>query len=148
MQPQFHRFGGPKISLSSTPIPIPVTPPTVTVFAFPGSVVEGGTAQFIFSATPVNPFGPTTVIFSLTGKATAGLDYTVDDDSYSQVVIPAGESSAAVTLNALTDTSREKSEKITLTLFQGPGYKLSRVKAAKKATITIINLGGSGRGRP
>ena len=136
--------GSPTPTPSPTPIGTPGPPPTITVFASPGSVVEGGTAQFIISASPVNPSGPTVVNFSITGRAVAGLDYTVDGNP-TQVTIPANTSSAMVTLHALTDTIHEKGEKVTLTLFQAPGYNLSRLKAARKATVTILNLGGSRR---
>jgi hypothetical protein len=107
-------------------------------------VLEGSTAQFIISASSINPFQPTVVSFSIAGRAAAGLDYIVDG-SPGQVTIPAGASSAALTLHALTDTLRERSEKITLTLFQGSGYNLSRTRSLKKATMTIINQGGAGR---
>jgi hypothetical protein len=127
-----------------TPPIFPLTPPTVTV-ASSGSVVEGGTGQFVISAVPANPSQPTVVSFSITGKAGLGLDYTIDGNP-SQVTIPAGASSAAVTLHALTDATRERSEKITLTLFQGSNYALSRTKSQRKATMSIINVGGS-RGR-
>lgn len=128
-----------------TPPITPVTPPTVTVIAAPGSVPEGGTGQFIVSASSVNPFQATVVSFSITGKAILGVDYNIDG-GFGQVTIPAGASSAAVTVQALTDATKERSEKITLTLFPGTSYTLARTKSLRKATMTIINLGGS-RGR-
>ena len=74
------------------------------------------------------------------GKAIQGSDYLLDGTP-NQVVIPAGASSAVVMLHALTDSAKERSEKATMTLSQGAGYNLPRVKAARKATITIINQG-------
>jgi hypothetical protein len=121
-----------------------VPPPTITVAASPGSVSEGGTAQFIVRRSNVNPLQPLVVTFSISGRAAVGLDYTVDGTP-GQVTIPAGTATAAVTIHALTDAIRERSEKITLTLFPGSNYNLSRTKSQRKAAMTIINQGGSGR---
>ena len=134
----------PTASPTPTPSGTPVPPPTITVIASPASVLEGATAQFMINASTVNPVQPIVVSFSITGRAVAGLDYTVDG-SPSQVTIPPGASSAAVTIHALTDTLRERSEKITLTLFQGSNYNLSRTRSQRKASMTIINQGGTGR---
>ena len=124
-----------------TPKPIAVPTPTITVFASPGSVAEGGTAQFIVSASTINPTEPVTVSYSISGRAIEGLDYEVSGPSQ----IPPGASSMAITITALTDATRERVEKITLTLFPGSNYSLSRIKRQRKATMSIINVGGAGR---
>ena len=129
---------------TATPVSTPTVPPsasgptqTVRVATSRASVIEGGTAQFIISASPINPTQPLTVHYSIAGRAARGLDYTTDGTG--QAVIPAGASSVAVTIHALTDAARERSEKLTLTLSAGPRYTLSRVRAQRKATISIVN---------
>jgi hypothetical protein len=74
----------------------------------------------------------------MSGKAKSGTDYTLSGSS----VIPAGASSATITLTALTDAvPKEKNETVTITLSKvakkGAPYTLS---SAKKATMTIINV--------
>jgi hypothetical protein len=121
-----------------------VPTPTITIATFAGSVGESGDIQFTISASSINPFQPITVNYSTSGKAALNLDYTLDG-SPGRAIIPAGASSVAITLHALYDTVKEKSEKVTLTLLQGSGYNLSRIKAQRKATISIVNQGGSRR---
>ena len=79
----------------------------------------------------------------MSGNATPNLDYTLDG-TFGRAVIPAGASSVQITLHALFDTIKERNEKAIMTLLPGPGYNLSRLKATRKATITIVN---QGRGR-
>jgi hypothetical protein len=136
----------PTPSPTATPIPggPPPALPSITVGATSNSVLEGGTAQFIFRASVLNPSQPIVVNYSISGKPILGSDYTLDQ-SPGVIVIPAGASTAAITVQALADQLREKSEKITLTLAPGSGYTLPKVKAARKATLTIISQGGSGR---
>ena len=56
---------------------------------------------------------------------------------FGQADIPAGASSTAVVLQALTDAVREKREKVTMKLSAGTNYRLSR---PKKAKVTIVNV--------
>ena len=79
----------------------------------------------------------------MSGKASYGSDYTVDGTP-GQVVIAPGASSAMITMHALADNTKEKGEKVTFTLEQGPGYNLAKQKKSRKATVTIVNQGGSG----
>jgi hypothetical protein len=74
------------------------------------------------------------------GKATFGVDYMVNGGS-GQITIPAGASSVGITLHALTDALKEKTQKTTMKLLPGLGYNLPRTKSAKKATVAIINAG-------
>ena len=78
----------------------------------------------------------------MSGKAVYGLDYNVDGVPGS-AIIPAGASSVVITLHALYDTIKERGEKVTFTLQPGAGYNLSRNKKSRKATVTILNQGGS-----
>jgi hypothetical protein len=76
----------------------------------------------------------------VSGKAVLGTDYTLSG-IFGQVDIPPGVSSAVVTLHALTDALKEKSQKATMALSSGTGYKLPSNKRARKTTLTIINVG-------
>jgi hypothetical protein len=105
------------------------------VSASPTTVNEGDNATFTFSASPV-PSQSVTVFYSIGGKATFGTDYTLSGTP-GQVVIPAGQSSATVTLHALTDAMAEGNENAKMKLSKGAGYK--RI-SPKKAIITIINV--------
>ena len=120
---------------SATPTPTPGPTPQVSVTASPATVNEGGDAIFTFSAAPV-PSQSTTVFYSIRGKAQFGTDFTLTGQP-GQVVIPAGQSSATVTLHSLTDTVPERNEKAKIKLLKGAGYKKSR---PKKATIIITNV--------
>ena len=96
---------------------------------------EGGTAAFIVTRTPVSS-QPLTVTYAISGKAAFGADYTLSG-TIGQIIIPADQASAMITLNALTDNLSEKAEKTKLTINKSASYKTSR---AKKAMITIMNV--------
>jgi hypothetical protein len=123
-----------------TPTPSPVPTPTINIAVAPGAVTEGSDATFTFSASTINPFQSTTIHYSVSGKAVLGTDYTLSG-VFGQVDIPPGLSSAVVTLHALTDALKEKSQKATMALSSGTGYKLPSNKRARKTTLTIINVG-------
>jgi hypothetical protein len=66
-----------------------------------------------------------------------GSDYTLSGTP-GEATVPAGQSSATIILNALTDNIHEKSEAAIMILSPGSGYQLPRQhKKAKKATIRI-----------
>jgi CSLREA domain-containing protein len=115
--------------------PTPTGTPRVSVSASPTTVNEGGDVILTVSASTV-PSQSITVLYSVGGKAQLGTDFTLTDPP-GQVVIPAGQSSATVTLHALTDMVAERNEKAKIKLLKGTGYKKSR---PKKATVTIINV--------
>ena len=95
----------------------------------PSSVRTGGTASFTVTASFADPQASTTVNFSMSGKALQGSQYTL---SAAQFVIPAGATSANVTLSVLSGTKRPKTAQMTLA--SGAGYTLS---ASKTATASI-----------
>jgi hypothetical protein len=108
--------------------------PIVTVSASATSVAEGGSAAFIVSRSQVSS-QPLTVFYSVSGKAHLGTDYTLSGPA-GQVVIPAGQDSASVTLNALNDALTERGEKVKLILSASAGYTLPK-RAAKSATVLL-----------
>jgi len=68
----------------------------------------------------------------MSGTAKLGSDYTLDGAS-GQTTIRAGESSATVTLHAMTSSSKKK-KTATMVLQSGADYK---VATPKNATVTI-----------
>jgi hypothetical protein len=118
----------------------PTSIPAIAIAASSSSINEGDSATFTFSTSIVDPVNAKTVHYKMSGKAKFGTDYTLSGSS-GQVVIPAGASSATVTLTALTDMlPKEKNETVTMTLSKvakGGPYVLSSVK---KATLTIVNV--------
>ena len=77
----------------------------------------------------------TTVFYSMSGTATQGSDYTLSGTP-GQVTIPAGQSTATVTMHAVADHVPEGNETATMTLNSGAGYTVS---ANNSATVIIVN---------
>ncbi|MGB7219547.1 MAG: Calx-beta domain-containing protein, partial [Vicinamibacterales bacterium] len=108
--------------------------PTVTVVATDAQATEGGsdTGTFTFTRTGGVP-GAVTVNFTHGGSATPVSDYT---DFPLSVTIPAGQTSATVTVTALVDTlGGEGPETVQITLGSGSYF----VGAPANATVTINN---------
>ena len=95
---------------------------------------EGGNATYIVSASAISP-QPITVNYEMSGKAKAGIDYTLSGPK-GQVVIPAGQSSASVVLHAVTDNSSEPDEVARMKVVTGTRYKRSSVR---EATVKIAS---------
>jgi len=80
---------------------------------------------------------PITARYTLGGSATLGQDFTLSGVP-GQIVIPAGQTSASITLAALNDTAVEKQEVVTLTFTGGAKGKdfakifIEKQKKAKK----------------
>ena len=129
----------PTATPTPTVTPTPGPTPTVTLSVEPGSIMEGQSATF--TATASSPVSQDIQVnFNMSGKATQGSDYTM---SANQITIHAGSASGTVTLTAIADGVKEKSEKATMTLQPGSGYQLGAGKGGKKkgkgptATVTI-----------
>ena len=73
----------------------------------------------------------------MTGTAQNGVDYALNG-MFGQVDIPAGATSATVTLHALNDAVVERTEKATMTLCPATNYRLSRLH--KSSTVKITNV--------
>ena len=119
-----------------TPAPTPSATPILRVSAAPIIVNEGGDAMFTITASNSNPTQPVTVQYVMAGTAQSGADYTLGG-TFGQVTIPAGATSATVTLHALTDSVPERGEKAILMLTPSTAYRLAR---PRKANIKIINV--------
>lgn len=98
------------------------------------------TGQFTVSLWPA-PAANTTVNLSWSGTATAGTDYATPAAS---VVIPAGQTSATVTVTGLNDAVTEGQETIVATIATGSGYTADKPSSATvnideyKPTVSIV----------
>jgi hypothetical protein len=78
------------------------------------------------------------VFYTVGGSAQVGTDFTLNP--MGQVVIPAGQTSATITFDAMTDTATtERGEKAKLTLNPNATYRLPR-RNGKNATVKITNV--------
>ena len=126
--------GKPSTNTAEVTIQVLSPPPKVSVSASPTQIHEGGSATYTVTVSPA-VFQSVTVRYAMSGTATLGSDYTLSGTP-GQVTIPGGQTSASVTLNALTDNVKEKKETATMTLQSGTGYKLSKTN---KATVSILD---------
>jgi hypothetical protein len=108
----------------------------VAISVSPASVREGNNATFTVSAIHGSVNCPVTIYYSLSGNAGQNSDYTLTGVP-GEVTIPAGQSSASVIFHANTDGIREGKETATMTLLNGPGYRLPPKAKFRKATATI-----------
>jgi hypothetical protein len=73
----------------------------------------------------------------MSGSAVPGLDYTLSTNA-GQIVLAAGQRSATVTLNALTNNVKAISgATATMTLQGGSGYTLGSSATRPASTVTI-----------
>lgn len=128
----FSTSGTPTPTPSGTPTPTatptstPSSNPAVTLTASPTSVRPGTTAKFTVTANaPVS--SATTVNYSISGAATLGTNYSLSGTP-GQFTIPAGASSATVTLSIITIGRTGKTA--TMTLQSGSGYTLTSPTSA------------------
>ena len=102
---------------------------------------KGGTATFTISLSK-SVSQNDTVDYSMSGNAMPGTDYVLSGTP-NQVTIPAGQTSATVTLTVITTKTKGKETAI-MNLTAGSGYQLPtvgkkhRVKAPR-ATVKISN---------
>lgn len=109
----------------------------VFVTASDTSAAESGQDTGTWTITRTgNTAGALTVNYSLSGSATSGSDYNVDDTS--PINFAAGQTTKVVTLTPIDDTvSAEGEETATLTLTSGSGYVIN--SSADSGTISILD---------
>ena len=107
--------------------------PTITVTASPGTVNAGNDASFVISTSQVDSTRPTTVRYTMLGNAALGSDYSLNGNG-GEIDIPAGTSSARVSLHSFNAPVGRRGKRATLQLLPGTSYRLT---IPKKATITI-----------
>lgn len=106
----------------------------VTIAASDATASEDDLSTGTFTFTRSGPTtSDLTVSFSISGTASSGSDYTAVGTN---MVIPAGQSSATITITPLDDSLLEPSETATLTLAASPNYAPG---AATAATVTIAD---------
>jgi Glycosyl hydrolase family 10/PA14 domain/Calx-beta domain len=100
--------------------------PTVRAFSQNASTAEGQSTPMSFvvqrEGSPLT--NPLVVHYALRGTATAGLDYTPVTGT---VTIPAGATSATVSLTTLSDALTEGSETVIFEIVDGPGYQVGLI---------------------
>jgi putative intracellular protease/amidase len=115
----------------------PTVPPpaVVTIRATDPTAGEigGNTATFTVTRAGGQLTQPLTVGYTVGGTATAGRDYVALSGS---VVIPAGATSAAITVTPVDDPTDEPDETVTLTLRASTAYQLGSTTAG---TATIAD---------
>jgi serine protease AprX len=116
-----------------TPTPTPIPSVTVNVSVTPIEISEGEAATYTVTAssTVTQSLG---ISYAMSGTATNGTDYTLSGKP-NRVTIPAGQSSAIVTLTSTLDQITEGTETAIMTLQRGNGYRLGK---HKEATLSII----------
>ncbi|QNU15842.1 putative Ig domain-containing protein [Thermomonas sp. XSG] len=109
-------------------------PPSVAIAVSPASVSEDGATNLTYTVTrSLNLSSPTVVNITTTGTATAGTDYT---GSAATVTIPAGVTTATLTIDPTADGTVEANETVILNVAAGTGYT---VGVPSSATGTILN---------
>ena len=115
--------------------------PDVTVAVAPASVSEDGSDNLVYTFTREGlTTSPLTVNFSVGGTAVFDTDYTQTGAatftvSSGTVTIPAGSSTATVTLDPTTDITVEPNETVILTVISGASYDIG-TPASASGTIT------------
>lgn len=126
---------GPGIYFEVEPFTLTVsTAPSVSIAVSPASVSEDGATNLTYTVTrSLNLSSATVVNITTSGTATAGSDYT---GNVATVSIPAGATTATVTIDPTVDGTVEADETVILTVAAGTGYT---VGAPASATGTILN---------
>ena len=108
--------------------------PSVSIAVNPASVSEDGATNLTYTVTrSLNLSSPTVVTIATSGTATSGTDY---GGGVTTVTIPAGATTATITINPTADSAVEPDETVTLSVAAGTGYT---VGAPSAATGTILN---------
>lgn len=123
---------GAVISSSAT---LTVNPVIVGVTASTQTTTEGGSIPGRFTITRnQSQCGPLTVLYSLSGTASNGVDFASLSGSVS---IPAGSNSATVSVLPVDDVWLEGSETVVLTVLPNTNYSV--VTTGQTATVTILD---------
>lgn len=110
--------------------------PTVSIAVSP-DVNEDGATNLVYTITrDLNLPVATVVNITTAGTATSGADYTGD---VATVSIPAGATTATITIDPTVDGTVENNETVVLTVVAGPTYVVATPASAATATGTILN---------
>ena len=108
--------------------------PTVSVFATPSSVDEGGSTTFTFARSGINSLGSLIVNYTVTGTATAVADYSPSLSG--SITIPVGETTASFDVSALRDSLIESPETLVVTASANAAYNVAAAPN-NAGTLTI-----------
>jgi hypothetical protein len=107
------------------------------VSAAPRGINEGETATYTVTTSSVNPNAASIVNYSMKGKAVLGKHYTLSGVK-GQITIPAGRSSASVSLTALKTNLVQGRETARMLIIARTDYKVS--STGRKASVMIANV--------
>ena len=116
--------------------------PAVTLAVSPASVTEDGATNLAYTFTRTAPTtSALTVIYTVSGTATLGTDYTgiSATGTTATVTFAAGSATATVIVDPTVDTIAESDETVVLTLAAGTGYTIGTTTPAT-GTITNVDL--------
>ncbi len=114
------------------------SPASVSVSVAPASVTEDGAGELVYTFTRTGSTAAALpVSYTVGGTASSGVDFTALPGT---VTIPAGATSATVSVNPTDDTTDEPNETIIVTVTDTAAYD---VAAAASASGTIIDDDGS-----
>lgn len=131
--------------IAATVTIIDVAPPPEVTISGGGSILESGAPLDLVVTLSASAPAEVQVDFSLGGTATAGTDYAATP---SRVTIPAGTTSAEITIDPSPDAAVEGPETIVVTLTGATGATLGAAVVAAvtidEAQLPTITLGGGG----
>lgn len=117
--------------------------PTVSVSVEPASVAEDGTPNLVYTFTLSNPSAfATTVNYTLRGTAANGTDYTGSTVT-GTVTIPAGSTTASVTVDPTADSTFEGNETVVATITAASSNSVALSSTGGPATGTIVDDDGA-----
>jgi hypothetical protein len=111
-------------------------PPTlqVRICTIRSSIGAGQNGIFQFTLVGGPSAHALTVFYAMSGTAHLGTDYTLSG-TVGRVVIPAGQTTANVTIHALYNPARSTDRTATMTITNGPGYFFTA--GTRTTTMTI-----------
>ncbi len=128
------------LSVLSTPTPTPTPTPTgapvMNLSVTPAQINEGEDAVFVVSSSVPAAHDINVKYTVVKGTGVTAGDYVLSS-TVGHFTIPAGQTSAAITLHAVRDTIAEGNESVSLKLVNGTVFKLG---PQKKATVVIVNV--------
>ncbi len=128
---------GPVVDMTPSPLPLatPLPRSVISVSVSRNKLTPGKSAIWKVRNSVVNPNAATTVPYVIGGTAILGMHYNVSGIP-GQVTIPAGASSASVTVTPIASgPSNGRTMILKLTLQQSDAYKVS---GADKTSISIV----------
>ena len=113
----------------------------VTVTAQTPTLAETSLNPGVFSVVRSGGFAPLSVHYTVSGGATAGVDYTALSGT---VVIPMSASSATISVTPIADAAIESSEALIVTVTASAGYTVGQPAAAGILITDNVTATGDG----